>query len=91
MIWYVLGFLLTAALLLIGGMDYAVKCLHGQQSQKRLLPFQKACCWRWSCWDMTAPIKRLRGRHRPALAASIQYGRRLRNNHDFYSGLSFTG
>ena len=25
MIWYVLGFLLTAALLLIGGMDYAVK------------------------------------------------------------------
>lgn len=24
MIWYVLGFLLTAALLLIGGMDYAV-------------------------------------------------------------------
>ena len=23
MIWYVLGFLLTAALLLIGGMDYA--------------------------------------------------------------------
>ena len=25
MIWYVLGFLLTAAVLLIGGMDYAVK------------------------------------------------------------------
>jgi hypothetical protein len=25
MIWYVLGFLLTAALLLIGGIDYAVK------------------------------------------------------------------
>ena len=39
---------------------------------------------------MTAPINRLRERHRPVFAASIQYGRRLRNNHDFYSGISFS-
>ena len=51
MIWYVLGFLLTAAGLLLGGMRQAVKCFHGRQLRRQLPPFPKACCLHWNCWN----------------------------------------
>lgn len=40
MIWYVLGFLLTAALLLIGGIDYAVNDYMGSSRKRDCCLFQ---------------------------------------------------
>lgn len=41
MIWYVLGFLLTAALLLIGGMDYAVNDYMGSSRKSDCCLFKR--------------------------------------------------
>ena len=52
MIWYVLGFLRTAAFMLLGVMRQMLKLFPGQQLQKQLLPFPKVFCLRWSCWEI---------------------------------------